>query len=240
MTHRAPSSVYPDASTLEATGPVSSQVENWLWRDSCFSGRMQDKSELELITCSQHGDQQAVAELFRRHYSSSLMVARNLLRHSDESQDAVQMAYLLALRHLQTFRGDACFKTWISRIVVNCCLMHLRQTRRQLAWIRLDSDTCQLGPDKLTSRAPTPEKLTWCQEASSAVGDAVAKLPRRLREPYALYTISGLSLKEVAEAMGLTVPAVKTRIFRARAGVRSRLGPTWSDAHSSIAARPQA
>jgi RNA polymerase sigma-70 factor, ECF subfamily len=201
------------------------------WRSDCKAKCMHEKPELELIMHGQQGDQAAITELFDRHYSSSLRLARGLLHSEDESQDAVQVAYFSAFQHLHNFRGEACFKTWITRIVVNCCLMQLRDARRRATWVNLEDLGGGPATDVLTSQAPTPEKATWYQEIGSAFSDAVSKLPTHLREVYSLYAVSGLSMKEVAVTLGLSLAATKTRLFRARAGVRSRLRRMWPDAH---------
>ena len=185
-------------------------------------------SEDTLIAQSKQGDQRAIAELVGRHYPASLRFARGFLRHTEDAQDAVQMAYFMAFRRLETFRGEASFRTWISRIVVNCCLRQMREARRKRTWVRLDDRHATQGLDILPSCAPTPEKSTWCREISSAFSAAVATLPTHLREAYTLFEISGLSLAEVAFALGLSVSATKTRVFRARAGIRRSLQPVWS------------
>jgi RNA polymerase sigma-70 factor, ECF subfamily len=189
---------------------------------------MQPKLDPDLIAQGKLGDQAAIAELFSRHYPSSLRVARGILR-SDESEDAVQVAYSSAFQHLHSFRGEACFKTWITRIVVNCCLLRLREARRRVTWVNLEDLRGGRRPDLLASKAPSPEEATWRQEIDSAFSEAVSTLPKPLREVYTLYSVSGLSLREVAATLGLTVPATKTRLFRARAGVRLRLKPMWPD-----------
>jgi len=138
------------------------------------------------------------------------------------------MAYFLALRRLETFRGEASFKTWISRIVVNCCLLQLREARRRATWVRLDDRHGAQGMGRISSHAPNPEKVTWSREISSAFSAAVAKLPKHLRDAYTLFEISGMSLAEVASKLELSVSATKTRVFCARAGVRRSLQPVWS------------
>src|SRR5580704_4795411 len=100
---------------------------------------MREKREPDLIAAAKLGDGAAIAELFERHYPSSLGVARRILRSEEESQDAVQSAYLSAFRHLRSFRGDAAFKTWITRIVTNHCLMRLRQPWRRVTRINLEA-----------------------------------------------------------------------------------------------------
>jgi RNA polymerase sigma-70 factor (ECF subfamily) len=189
---------------------------------------MQPQPELQLIADGKQGNTAALAELFGRHYPSSLRIARGILRSEDDSQDAVQVAYFSAFQHLDSFRGEACFKTWITSIVVNSCRMQLRKPGRRLTWVQLDDLPGGRGADMLACSAPTPEKVTWCGEIGSALNDAVSRLPQQLREVYLLYSHSGLSLKEVAAQLGLTVPATKTRLYRARAGVRSHLRPLCS------------
>jgi RNA polymerase sigma-70 factor (ECF subfamily) len=191
---------------------------------------MQEKSEIDLIAHGRQGDQAALAELFTRYYPSCLRVARGILRSNDDCQDAVQAAFLLAFRHLHRFRGDACFKTWITRIVVNCCLMQLRDARRRSSWVQLEDLCGGQGPDALASRAPSPEATTWSREIASALSEAFASLPKKLSEAYGLYASADLSLREVAAELGLTLPATKTRLSRARAGMRRHLKPIWSSA----------
>jgi RNA polymerase sigma-70 factor (ECF subfamily) len=190
---------------------------------------MLEKDETELIADGQRGDQAAISELFRRHYASCVRLARRILRSDEESRDAVQSALLSAFRHLHTFRGNSTFKTWLGRIVVNQCLMHLRQPESRLAWVDLESVHESGSAHKLTSPAFTPEKLALSGEIGAALADGVSRLPEPLRVVFSLYAGSGLSLREVAGILGLTLPAVKTRLFRANLRMRSHLQPMWSD-----------
>ena len=195
---------------------------------------MSPTTEDLLIARSKQGDQEAMAELFHGHYAPCLRLAYGILRHGEDAQDAVQTGLFMAFRRLESFRGEASFKTWITRIVVNSCLLQLRETRRRVTWVRLEDRNGLHGPDLLPSPAATPEKIAWRREISTAFSAAVAKLPEHLREAYTLFAISGLSLREVADALGLTVSATKTRLFRARAGIRTTLQPVWSGRRRSV------
>ena len=205
-----------------------------IWCGDCNTNGMPQKPEVELIAQSKQGDQTSLSELFGRHYPSSLRLASRILRSREEAQDAVQTAYFSAFRHLHSFRGEASFKTWINRIVVNRCLMQLRESGRQVSWVCLED-----LQGELASPAPTPEKAAWFLEIASAFTHAASKLPKHLREVYTLHSVSGLSLREVATALGLTLSAARMRLFRANAGVRLHLQLMWPGAFTrGTAARP--
>lgn len=195
---------------------------------NCHAESMQEKSEQELIACAKRGDRASTTELFDRYYAKSLRVARGILRSEEDSQDAVQRAYLSAFQHLESFRGDACFKTWITRIVINCCFMQLRERRRHTACVYLEDLPGGRGADVIQCPSPTPEKNTWGREITSAISYAVSRLPKPQREVYNLSS-SGLPVQEIATKLGVSLPAAKTRLFRARAGVRLHLKPMWPD-----------
>jgi len=198
---------------------------------------MSEKRESELIAAGKRGDNASISELFERHYPSSLCVARRILRSEEESQDAVQSAYLSAFRHLHSFRGDAAFKTWITRIVTNHCLMRLRQPWLRTYWGDLDALAANGESSRLASSGPTPEASAFCREIGAALTDAAARLPKPLCEVFHLHAISGLTLKQVAAATGLTLPAAKSRLFRAHARMRERLQPVWSNPRRGAARR---
>jgi RNA polymerase sigma-70 factor (ECF subfamily) len=179
-----------------------------------------------LVAQSRMGDQDAMAELVRRHYSTSMRVARSILRNESEAEDAVQTAYSAAFRHLDSFREDARFATWITRIVVNQSIMRLRRLRRANC-VSLEELTAERTLTRfLTSHDPNPEDAAGRRETSMVVLRAVGKLPQTLRKAYTLHAVKGLPLDQVAGKLGLTVAAAKTRVFRARTALRTRLQNT--------------
>jgi RNA polymerase sigma-70 factor (ECF subfamily) len=168
-------------------------------------------------------NREAMAELFRRHYPHSIAVARRMLPAQEEFLDAVQSAYLSAFRNFQSFRGDASFKTWITRIVLNQCLMRLREPRRHRITHSLDLLGRAGAPASIAVDSRTPENLALRAEIESAVTDAVSKLPKALSDVFTRCSVFGLSIRDTAEALGLTVQATKTRLFRARSQLRQQL-----------------
>lgn len=183
---------------------------------------MHDKSDFELIAGSRAGDLEAMGELFRHHYASSIGVARGFLPSQEEFLDAVQSAYLAAFRNFHMFRGEASFKSWITRIVINQCLMRLRQPARRRLSISLDHSSPSGSTAPIVDRAPTPEDLVRRAEIGEMVADATSKLPGLLRD-VTRCSLSGLSIQETAQQLGLTVEAAKTRLFRARSRMRMQL-----------------
>ena len=184
---------------------------------------LSETPEPQLVGDARNGNRDAIAELFRRHYKHSVAVAHRILPAQEEFLDAVQSAYLSAFRNFQSFRGDASFKTWITRIVLNQCLMRLREPHRRRPTLSLDLPGRDGPPPSIAVDSRTPETLALRAEIESAVAGAVSKLPKALSDVFTRCSVSGLSIRETAEALGLTVPATKTRLFRARSQLRQEL-----------------
>jgi RNA polymerase sigma-70 factor (ECF subfamily) len=187
-----------------------------------------DKPEAELVSDARSGNRDAIAELFRRHYPHSIAVARRILPAQEEFLDAVQAAYLCAFRKFQSFRAEASFKTWITRIVLNQCIMCLREPHRRRITLSLDQPVPGGTPPIIAAHSPTPEDLVLRGEIERAVADAAAKLPKTLSEVFTCCGMSGFSIGDTAEALGLTVQATKARLFRARCLVRQKLQTTFA------------
>jgi len=181
-----------------------------------------EATDQELVKQSKQGDEEAMTKLIRRHYRASLRVARSILRNQPDAEDAVQTAYGRAFQQLHTFREEARFSTWITSIVVNQSLLHLRRQRRATL-LSLEETVQKQTSQYITSREPTPEQSTARHEISAVISHTLAKLPNSLRMPYTLHAVSGLPVAEVADKLGLSLSATKSRIFRARCTLQSRL-----------------
>jgi RNA polymerase sigma-70 factor, ECF subfamily len=193
-----------------------------------YTTSLHEKPEAELVGDARNGNREAVAELFRRQYPHSIAVARRMLPAQEEFLDAVQSAYLSAFRNFQSFRGDASFKTWITRIVLNQCLMRVREPGRHRITLSLDQPSIDGTLPSIAEDSPTPEALVLRAEMESALADAAAKLPKGLSDVLIRCSSSGLSIRDTAEALGLTVQATKTRLFRARALARQKFQTAFS------------
>jgi RNA polymerase sigma-70 factor (ECF subfamily) len=182
-------------------------------------------SDEALVGLARSGDHDAFAELTRRHYDSSLKLALYLLRNREEAEDEVQNAYTKAFQNIHLFREEAKFSTWITRIVLNCCLMRMRQAKR--VRLRAIEDTMP-GEDtlvtlQLVDERPSPEANLGRSEVLSRLQTELRRIPPLLRHVLVLRDINELSMPEVAERLGISVPAAKSRLLRARQELRNRM-----------------
>jgi len=178
----------------------------------------------ELVRRAQANDDVAFAELMRRTAPTSLKLAVSILRDRQEAEDQVQNSYMNAWRHVGQFHRESKFSTWISRIVVNQCLMQLRKLR-YLNAVSMAED----GPDgeareiQVTDQRQTPEDALAGKELTQVLKKEIRRLPPLLRTVLLLRYVDELSTEEVAARLGLTPSAVKSRLLRARAELKARL-----------------
>jgi len=177
-----------------------------------------------LVDTAQAGNDQAFAELIERHYNSCLKLALSILRDKSDAEDEVQNACWKAFEHLAQFNREAKFSTWLTRIVVNQCLMRLRQAKRaKLFYI----DDTQVGDEVVTlelpDESPTPEQTLGKKEVAGVVQAEIDRIPPLLRNVFVLRDVQQLPMEEVADQLGISVAAAKSRLLRARLELRTRL-----------------
>ncbi len=184
-----------------------------------------------LVRLCQGGDNAAFAELMKRHQNSSLKLALSILRDKSDAEDEVQNAFWKAYEHIGQFQQDARFSTWLTRIVVNQCLMRLRRERR--AKFHYLDDT-MVGEEVMTLDLPdksrSPEQELGRQEVAEVLQYEISRIPPLLRRVFQLRDVEQRPMPEVAANLGISVAAAKSRLLRARAELRQRLarhqGPT--------------
>ena len=175
---------------------------------------------------SKAGDIAAFEELVTRYDRKLLRIAQNITHNFDDAQEVVQETFLKAFQKLGDFRGDSKFSTWIFRIVVNQSLMGLRKQRtKQRAGTEFSINAEEEGklPIDLSDWRPNPEELYKTSELRDLLASALQELRPGLRVVFVLHDIEGHSLQETAEALSLSLAAVKTRSLRARLQLRERL-----------------
>lgn len=174
--------------------------------------------DFALARAASHGDEDAFAELVRRHQRRVFNLARALTGNEDEAEDLAQETFIRAFRGLARFRGDSAFGTWLYRIAVN--VFRSRRTRTSM-WARLwrpDTDIAQTPAD----RSPAADV-----EASLVRRDfidkALAQLPDDLRLAVTLRDVEGLEYREIADLVKVPIGTVMSRIFRGRQRLREAL-----------------
>jgi RNA polymerase sigma-70 factor (ECF subfamily) len=168
------------------------------------------------------GGERALFELLVRRYNQRLFrVTRGVLRHDDDAEEALQEAWVRAFEHLDQFRGESRFATWVTRIAINEALA---QRRRRGRLVPLGSDDHDLGAVPLISATPlTPERAAQRAEARRLMETAIEALPESLRVAYVLRELNELDTAETAAALGIPQGTVKVRLHRARRELRGSL-----------------
>jgi RNA polymerase sigma-70 factor (ECF subfamily) len=146
-----------------------------------------------------------------------------------EAEDLTQDALLRAYRALGSFRGGATFQTWLYRIATNICVDSLRRRRRQGSRTfslddPLDVEQGQITRD-VADHAGDPQELAEVSELRDEVGKAIGDLSPKLRSVVVLFDLEGLTYEEIAQALGLPLGTVKSRLFNARVRLRELLKP---------------
>lgn len=188
-----------------------------------------------LVKLAQEGDDAAFAELVRRHQSACSKLAFSILRVKQDAEDEVQNAIWKAFRHIRQFQSDAKFSTWLTRIVVNQCLMQLRKAKRaRLFYI----DDFQVGEEpgtlELRDTHDGPEQKLGREEVAVALHNEIRRIPPLLRNVFLLREVQRLPMTDVAERLGISVAAAKSRLLRARAELRIRMARHCSSAGPAV------
>jgi len=178
--------------------------------------------DLALVHASKDGDTAAFEEIVKRYDRRLLCIAQNLVHNREDAEEVVQETFLKAFRHLDQFRADAKFSTWLIRIAMNQSLMMLRKlsSAKEVSIDRDGQSEEDNLPIDLSDWAPNPEELCRAAELREILR---RQLHPRLRMAFVLRDIEGLSLEQTAEALNLSVGAVKARAWRARIQLRERL-----------------
>jgi RNA polymerase sigma-70 factor (ECF subfamily) len=177
-------------------------------------------SDEQLLACFAAGRREALEELFRRYRTPAYRVAHRLLGHEADALDAVQEGFVKALTHLDSFRGQSSFKTWLLRVVSNAALDLGRQRGRRetvsLPGNASDSDSSPTVPDDPTRRLERADLRRILDEALAALPDAQ-------RQTFVLHADAGLSYREVADVLGISIGTVMSRLYYARQKLRAFL-----------------
>ncbi|PYQ76060.1 MAG: RNA polymerase sigma factor [Acidobacteria bacterium] len=190
-------------------------------------------TDAEIVERVRAGETALFEILMRRHNQRIYRVARAVIKDEADTEDVMQQAYINAFTHLSQFQDRSQFSTWLTRITVHEALARRRK--------RKPEETPEDVMETLTSPQPDPERQAYAAELRRVLEAAVDSLPETYRLVFMLRDIEGLSTSETAAGLELGDEAVKTRLHRARAMVRSaiteRIGASTAEAFAFQAPR---
>ncbi len=181
--------------------------------------------ELKLVRAAKAGDIGAFEQLVHRYDRNVFRIAQHITQNREDAEDVVQDAFLKAYENLKNFQEQSKFYTWLVRIAVNEALMRLRR-RRPERMVSLDEEVKtdeDSMPREVADWSPNPEQLYTHSELHDILTKTIQGLPSSFRTVFVLRDVEGLSTEETAEALDLSIPAVKSRLLRARLQLRERL-----------------
>lgn len=181
--------------------------------------------EAAVVAQARLGNASAFNELLRRYERKIFRLALHITQNREDAEDVLQESFLKAYEHLDQFQGQSKFYTWIVRIAVNQALMKLRKRKSDRS-VSLD-ETIDTGEDnigrEIAAWDENPEQKYSRDELNRILTSAIDGLTPIYRAVFVLRDIDGLSTEEAAEALELSVPAVKSRLLRARLQLREKL-----------------
>jgi len=174
-------------------------------------------SDEELVRAYLEGDDSAFEELVNRYENTIMNMAYRLLGNRSDAADVCQEVFVLLLRKLGSFRGEAKFSTWLYRVSLNACHDHARRLRRHVSLSESPGEDLPEMEQRLADEGlDSPELSLEKTEVRNMVQEAITRLPHKFKEVIFLHDISGYNYKEVAEILDISLGTVKSRLNRAR------------------------
>jgi RNA polymerase sigma-70 factor, ECF subfamily len=192
------------------------------------------REESAFVVAAKRGDSAAFEILCKLSANTVFHIARRMTRSNEDAEDVVQESFQQALIHLKSFKGDSRFSSWLSRIAINAALMKLRK-KRHLWEVSLDESTETEQPSswlEVKDESLNPEQLYAQEERQRILSEAMSELTPGLRKAIELRDLHERSTEETARIMGISVTAVKARVFhgrrKLREGLRRHFGSAWT------------
>jgi len=197
-------------------------------------------ADLDLVRRAKQGRRDAFEELTTRYERQIYSLARRILGNQHDAEDVTQVTFISVVEHLKSFRQEASFSTWIHRIATFAALKVLRK-RRGLDTVPLDTalDSAEAGeplphPEFIADWSSNPGELAARKETRSAIERALVELDDKHRPVFVLRDVEGFSVRETAEALGISEANVKVRLLRARLRLREQLTRLFGDPQRAL------
>jgi RNA polymerase sigma-70 factor (ECF subfamily) len=183
------------------------------------------------IEALRNGDRAEFARLVDAYSAPIYRLGLRMLGNEQDAEDVLQNTFLNALTHLSSFEGRSSILTWLYRIAVNESLMTMRRGKPEVNIddVEPSDDTDDLSQTQFVDWGSLPEDMLLSAEGKQALDHAIQTLPENLRMVFLLRDIQELSIKETADALGLTESNVKIRLLRARLSLREQLSVYYGE-----------
>jgi RNA polymerase sigma-70 factor, ECF subfamily len=188
---------------------------------------MGNENELEIIEQAKHGDPHAIKRLVDTYAPVIFRFAYNVCRNQDKAENTTQETFVSLLKKLDQFDNRSKFSTWLYTIVSNHCLMAARSNKSD-RYLSIDDEESSLPEAMIDDGSPDPHEYTERRDTKKHLDEAISRLAPDYRVVFILRDLEGLSTEEAAEILKLSIPAVKSRLHRARAFLREELAPIFS------------
>ena len=196
------------------------------------------KTDDQLIAEFRKGNRRSFEELISRYSEKAFSLASRMCRNQEDAEEVLQDVFTTVYRKLDNFQGKSSFSSWLYRVTVNAALMKLRKNRQDKSISMEDA-----LPDEehtlilQTSESDLSDEITLRKEVSLVLEEAIQKLPDDYRPVFILRDIDGMTSKEVGKILGLSIPAVKSRLHRSRLMLRKKLGIFYQEYSSGEQAK---
>src|SRR6267143_50118 len=192
---------------------------------SSSADRLAAQKDTVLVAAAKTGDVRAFELLVQRHEGKIFLLAQRMTRNREDAEDVVQQSLQKAFIHLKKFEGKSLFSTWLTRIAINEVLMLLRRRRgsREVPIAEANTEDETALPLDIPDLGPNPEDSCLQREQERILSAAVNELTPGMRKAIELRELGVLSTGETAQVMGLSVGAVKARVFHGRRKLRQTL-----------------
>lgn len=189
-----------------------------------FEGNLRKATDDVLTLAAKSGNGSAFVELSQRHSKRIQLRIYRILGDWEDAEDVLQDSLLKAFTHLDQFRGACNFSTWLTQIAINSALMLLRnrRTRPEISYDKIADLTETLEWD-FPDLSPNPEHLCACRESQDLLRSAILRLPWSCRTTFELYYGRDCSTNEIAQTLGISIAATKSRLLRGRTRLRTSL-----------------
>jgi RNA polymerase sigma-70 factor (ECF subfamily) len=211
-------------------------LQNYKATETGHTERAIATEEDGFLVAAKRGDPAAFEILCKQSASTVFHIARRMMRSKEDAEDVMQESFQLAFIHLKSFKGGSRFSTWLSRIAINASLMKLRRKSHSRD-VSLDESEQPSFRLEVEDQGPDPEQLYAHKERQRMLSEAMNELAPGMRKAIELRELGERSTEETAQIMGISVSAVKARVFHGKKKLRERLkdhlGPAWAGRDTS-------